>query len=87
MHRSLGLKNKRNPKEIVKKSIKWVVGQRSGSAPDSVQYMSGEAPDSLRREPTTMGSQSCSTGLSGVYRTVWATVRSNGRLLQTSTVG
>jgi hypothetical protein len=40
MRKSPRLKNKRSPKETVKKSIKWEVSQHSGGAPDSEQYMS-----------------------------------------------
>jgi hypothetical protein len=40
----------------VKKSMKRVVSQRSGGAPDSEQYLSGVTPGSLCREPTTRDS-------------------------------
>jgi hypothetical protein len=63
--------------------MKWAVSQRPGGAPDSEQYLSGGTP----RQSALRGPQrallGCSTGLSSVHRTIWLTVRSNGRLLQT----
>jgi hypothetical protein len=52
--------------------------------------LSGEQPDSLRREPEEWTLGSCGIGLSGVHRTVWPMVSSrlfNGRQQQLSTVG
>jgi hypothetical protein len=45
---------------------------------------------SVQRGPQTRTLRHCSTGLSGVHRTVWPTVGYdfiNGRLLPTSTIG
>jgi hypothetical protein len=86
MRRSPRLKNKRRPKETIKNpwsekaaTLWWRTGQ--WTVPVRC------APDRLSREPATRGSRGCSIGLSSVYRTVWPTIGSNGRLLQTSTVG
>jgi hypothetical protein len=67
--------------ETTKKSIKWVVSQRTGGAPDSEQYLSGGTPGSLCREARNQALLGCSNGLFGVHRTVWLTIRSNGQLL------
>jgi hypothetical protein len=85
-------KPKRNNEEIHEVSSQPALYGTS----DSEQYLSGvhrtiqyssETPDSLRRKPATRYSRGCSTGLSGMHRTVWVTIQFNGQLLQTSTVG
>jgi hypothetical protein len=49
--------------------------------------LSGGTPSSLRQRSPQRALSGYSTGLSGVHRTVWVTVGSNGRLLQTPMVG
>jgi hypothetical protein len=68
--------------------MKWAVSRRTDGAPDSeqehvwcarnVRWDTGWSPQ--------RGPQQALIGLSGVHRTVWATIRSNDRLLQTPTV-
>jgi hypothetical protein len=49
--------------------------------------LSGGTPDSLCRGAHNQAPSGCSTRLSGVHWIVWITVESNGRLLQTPTIG
>jgi hypothetical protein len=67
--------------------MKWADSQRPSGAPDSEQYHVRCALDSLHRGAHSEAPSGCSTGLSGVHLTVWVTVVSNDRLLQTPTVG
>jgi hypothetical protein len=73
----------KKPKESAKKSMKWAVSQHPGGARDSEQYPIRCAPDCLvctglsggtPGQSTQRGPQralsSCSTGPSGVHRTV-----------------
>jgi hypothetical protein len=73
MRRSPILKTKKKPKEIVKKSKKRAVSQRSSGAPDSEHYLSGVhrtvrcvTGQSEQRGPQPRTLRCCSIGLSGV---------------------
>jgi hypothetical protein len=66
MHRSPILKNKRSPKKSVKKSKKWAVSQRRV---EHRTLMSGVHRTVCAERPQQALS-GCSTGLSGVHRTV-----------------
>jgi hypothetical protein len=85
-HISPRLKNKRSPKETVMKSKKRTVSQRLVAH----RTMNSNRPvgqlDSLRRGARGQAPSGCSTGLSGVHRTVWVTVGYNDRLIHTPTV-
>jgi hypothetical protein len=96
MHRSPILKNeearrnqRRNPRKGLSASAWW----RTGHWCPVCTGLSGEAPDSLRREAADRRSLAVApdcpvcTGLSGVPTGRKATVGSNGRLLQAPTVG
>jgi hypothetical protein len=67
--------------------MKWAISHRIDGTSDSEQSSVRYALDSLHRGAHSQAPSSCSTGLSGVHRTVWVTVGSNGRLVQTPTVG
>jgi hypothetical protein len=56
--------------------MKRAVSQRTCGAPDSEKLVRC-APDRLRRGARNQALSGCSTGLSGVHRTVWVTVGSN----------
>jgi hypothetical protein len=73
--------------------MKWVVNQRTSGAPNSEHYLSS-VHRTVRWDTQTICTESpqralsgYSTRLSGVHWTVWVTVGSNGRLLQTPMVG
>jgi hypothetical protein len=63
----------------------WGTGQWTVPCPVCTG-LSGETPGSLRRGARSEAPSICSTGLSDVHRTIWVTIGSNGRLLQTPTV-
>jgi hypothetical protein len=86
-HRSPRLKNKRSPKELAKKSKRRVVSQRLVAHRTVNSNCPVGQPDSLCRGAHRQAPSGCSTGLFGVHRIAWVTVGSNGRLLQTTTVG
>jgi hypothetical protein len=91
--RSSRLKNKRSPKESAKKSEKRTVSQRTGGAPDSEQSHVRCAPDcpvghlAVCAERPTMGALRLWHQTIRCAPDSLATLGSNGRLPQTSTVG
>jgi hypothetical protein len=84
---------KRIPKESTKKSKKRAVSQRTGGAPDSEQSHVRCASDYPVRHRAVYAERPTTGTLRMWHRTVQcapdslAAVRSNGRLLQDSTVG
>jgi hypothetical protein len=73
MHRSPILKNKRSPKKLAKKSKKWAVSQRlvahrtlMSGVHRTVRCGTGQSAQRGHRHALS----GCSTGLSGVHRTV-----------------
>jgi hypothetical protein len=63
--------------------MKRAVNQRTLVGPRTVRWDTGQSAQKARNQAVS----GCSTGLSGVHRTVWVMVGSNSRLLQTPTVG
>jgi hypothetical protein len=85
MHRSPRLKNKRSLKGISEETLEEGCQPAPGGAPDSEQPVQC-APDSLRRGAADRCPRAVAPDCPVCTRQS-VTVRSNGRLLQTATVG